>query len=453
MVRRMGDYFSRWAEKYMPDPFLFAILLTFLTLVLGIIFTDNGPFEMLKHWNTGFWALLTFSMQMCLILVTGYALATTRVVRRGIAALADIPKTGPGAAGLVALTAIIAGYINWGLGLIVGALMARQVGLRGYEKQVPMHYPLLGAAGYAGLAVWHGGFSGSAPLLVATKGHFLEAQIGIIPVSDTLFSPLNLVVAACLIIGLPFLFKLLNPADAENMVTIDKVLPNVDELINEIEDKDDPESRRDTVASKLENSVAISLLIGIMGLVIVVWYFVTKGFKLNLNIVNFTFLFVGILLHKTPINYVRAISDGTKGCSGIILQFPFYSGIMGMMKFSGLILVIAGWFVAISNQYTYPLLTFVSGALVNIFVPSGGGQWAVQGPIVVEAAKALNVTYPKAIMALSYGDQWTNLFQPFWALALLGLTGLKARQIMGYCMAVMLIGAIFFFLALLVLPA
>ena len=453
MVRRMGDYFSRWAEKYMPDPFLFAILLTFLTWVLGIIFTDNGPFEMLKHWNKGFWALLTFSMQMCLILVTGYALATTRVVRRGIAVLADIPKTGPGAAGLVALTAIIAGYVNWGLGLIVGALMARQVGLRGYEKQVPMHYPLLGAAGYAGLAVWHGGFSGSAPLLVATKGHFLEAQIGIIPVADTLFSPLNLVVAVCLIVGLPFLFKLLNPADTENMVTIDKVLPNVDELVHETEDKDDPEGRRDTVASRLENSVVISLLTGIMGLVIVIWYFVTEGFKLNLNIVNFTFLFVGILLHKTPINYVRAISDGTKGCSGIILQFPFYSGIMGMMKFSGLILVIAGWFVAISNQYTYPLLTFVSGALVNIFVPSGGGQWAVQGPIVVEAAKALNVTYPKAIMALAYGDQWTNLFQPFWALALLGLTGLKARQIMGYCMAVMLIGAIFFFLALLVLPA
>ncbi len=146
------------------------------------------------------------------------------------------------------------------------------------------------------------------------------------------------------------------------------------------------------------------------------------------------------------------MSEGVRGCSGIILQFPFYSGIMGMMKFSGLIVVIAGWFVAISNQFTYPLFTFISACIVNIFVPSGGGQWAVQGPVIVKAASQLGASYPKAIMALAYGDQWTNLFQPFWALALLGLTGLKARQIMGYCMAVMLIGFIFFLVALAVLP-
>jgi short-chain fatty acids transporter len=448
----MGSYFSRWADKYMPDPFLFAILLTFLTLILGIIFTDNGPFAMLKHWNKGFWTLLTFSMQMCLILVTGYALATTKVVGRAIEVLADIPKTGAGAATLVAFVAIIAAYINWGLGIIVGALMARQVALRGYQKKVAMHYPLLGAAGYAGLAVWHGGFSASAPLLVATEGHFLADKIGIIPVSQTLFSPLNIVVAVFLIIGLPFLFRFLNPVEESETVTIDKVLPNVDELLAE-KKEDSEQQRRDTVASKLENSMAISIIIGVMGLIIVIWYFATNGFKLNLNIVNFTFMFVGILLHRTPINYVRAIAEGTRGCAGIILQFPFYSGIMGMMKFSGLIVVIAGWFVAISNQFTYPLFTFISAALVNIFVPSGGGQWAVQGPVIVEAAKTIGVSYSKSVMALAYGDQWTNLFQPFWALALLGLTGLKARQIMGYCMAVMLIGIVFFILALVFLPA
>jgi len=452
MIRRMGSYFSRWADKYMPDPFLFAILLTFLTLILGIIFTDNGPFAMLKHWNKGFWELLTFSMQMCLILVTGYALATTKAVRRAIEALADIPKTGAGAATLVALVAIIAAYINWGLGIIVGALMARQVALRGYQKKVAMHYPLLGAAGYAGLAVWHGGFSASAPLLVATDGHFLADKIGIIPVSQTLFSPLNIVVAVFLIIGLPFLFRFLTPVDAGDIVTIDKVLPNIDDYLAEKEE-DSGQQRRDTVASKLENSMVISIIVSVMGLIIIVWYFATQGFKLNLNIVNFTFMMVGILLHRTPINYVRAIAEGTRGCAGIILQFPFYAGIMGMMKYSGLIVVIAGWFVAISNQFTYPLFTFISASLVNIFVPSGGGQWAVQGPVVVEAAKTIGVSYSKTIMALAYGDQWTNLFQPFWALALLGLTGLKARQIMGYCMAVMLIGIVFFILALLFLPA
>ncbi len=453
MVRRLGDFFSRWAEKYVPDPFLFAVLLTFLTWLMGIVFTDNGPFQMLQHWSRGFWDLLAFSMQMCLILVTGYALATTRVVRSVIDRLADLPKTAGSAAFLVAFVAIVAAYINWGLGLIVGALMARQVGLRGYEKKLPFHYPLLGAAGYAGLAVWHGGFSGSAPLLVATKGHFLEAEIGIIPVGETLLSVLNIVVGGFLIVVLPYIFKLLAPVNPKAMVTIDQVIPNVQDVLAEQDVGDVEHDRPATFAAKIERSVLISMVTGVAGLIVVVWHFATKGFDLNLNIVNFAFLFLGIILHKRPVNYVRAVAEGTRGCAGIILQFPFYSGIMGMMKFSGLIVVIANWFIAISNAYTYPLLTFVSAALVNLFVPSGGGQWAVQGPVVVKAAQALQIPLPKCIMALAYGDQWTNLLQPFWALALLGITGLKARQIMGYCIAVMFIGAAFFLVALLAIPA
>lgn len=452
MLRWMGDYFSRWAEKYMPDPFLFAVLLTFLTMGMGVALTDNGVFDMVKHWNGGFWALLGFSMQMCLILVTGYALATTKLVRSGIDRLADLPKTAGGAVALVTFVTILAGYVNWGLGLIVGALLAREVGIRGYLKKIPMHYPLLGAAGYVGLAVWHGGFSGSAPLLVATQGHFLEKEIGVIPVTQTLLSPMNIAVGLFLLVALPFLFKMLQPAE-KDFLPIDRVIPNLDRVLAEEKDEDSTRDAGRFFASKLENSVVISLLIGVAGMAYVVYHFATKGFDLNLDIVNFTFLFLGILLHKTPINYVKAVTEGAKGCAGIILQFPFYSGIMGMMKASGLIVVIANWFIAISTPVTYPLFTFLSASLVNIFVPSGGGQWAVQGPVVVKAAQAIGVSIPKAVMALAYGDQWTNLFQPFWALALLGLTGLKARHIMGYCMAVMLMGAVFFLGALLVLPA
>lgn len=450
MIRRMGDYFSRWAEKYMPDPFLFAVLLTFLTLILGVLFTKSGPFDMLKHWNKGFWTLLAFSMQMCLILVTGYALATTKAVRSIIDALADLPKTGGAAAALICFVAILAAYINWGLGLIVGALMAREVAVRGHRRGIPMHYPLLGTAGYIGLACWHGGLSGSAPLLVATQKHFLVDKIGIIPVSETLFSPLNIVVGLGLLILLPLLLKMLHPESVSSMVTVDTVLPDLDSSL-EKEKKDEPSKK--TVADWLENSVAISMIVGFMGLAVVVWYFVQKGFDLNLDIVNFTFLFVGIILHGRPINYVRAVAEGAKGCAGIILQFPFYSGIMGMMKFSGLVIVMSDWFVLISNQYTFPIFAYLSACLVNIFVPSGGGQWAVQGPVLTEAAKTLGVSYPKTVMALAYGDQWTNLFQPFWALALLGITGLKASQIMGYAMAVMLIGFVFFAAALVLLPA
>ncbi len=433
MLERMGDYFSRWAHKYMPDPMIFAILLTILTYILGLIFTKSTWFQMLLDWYKGFWVLLKFGMQMCVILVTGYALATTAPVQKFLRWLANVPKTTAGAAMLVALVAVIAGLINWGLGLIVGAIFALEVGRQGYLNNRKFHYPLLVAAGYAGLAVWHGGLSGSAPLLVATKGHFLEKQIGIIPVSKTLGSPLNITVLIVMLIMIPLVMFLMSPKDENKIKTIAPELCEVG--------KEEGTPKADwTFADKLENSILLSWIIGLGGLIYIFYYFGKNGFALNLNIVNFTFLIVGIILHKRPIAYVRAISDGVRGCAGIILQFPFYAGIMGMMKFSGLVAVIAGWFVAISNATTYPVLTYISACIVNIFVPSGGGQWAVQGPVLVKAAETLHFSIPKTIMAMAYGDQWTNLFQPFWALPLLGICGVRARDIMGYCIALMFIG-------------
>lgn len=449
MIKAMGEYFTKWARKYMPDPWLFAILLSFLTYILGLIFTKSGPFDMILHWYKGFWELLAFAMQMCLILVTGYSLATAPVVKRALDALARIPKTNSGAVYLTVLVVIIAGYINWGLGLIVGAMMAKEVARQGYFRKIPLHYPLLGAAGYIGLAIWHGGFSGSAPLLVATKGHFLEKEIGIIPVVQTLFSPLNIGLFFAMIILLPLLAKFLAPKEGEEVLTIDKYDPTLLEEVK-IEEKAKEEW---TLADKLENSRTITLIVCLAGFIYIVYHFYKQGFDLNLNIVNFIFLIVGMLLHGTPIAYVRAITEGTKGCAGIILQFPFYAGIMGMMKYSGLVGVIASWFVAISTPLTYPVWTYISACIINLFIPSGGGQWAVQGPVMVKAAQAMNLSIPKTLMAVAYGDQWTNLFQPFWALPLLGITRLKVRDIMGYCIAIMFVGIPIYVVLLLLLPA
>ncbi len=443
MLEKMGNYFCNWARKYMPDPMIFAILLTILTYILGILLTKTSPFQMILYWYKGFWVLLKFGMQMCVILVTGYALATTELIQKFLKWLASIPKSTAAAACLVAFVACVAGLINWGLGVIVGAIFALEVGRQGYLNNRKFHYPLLVAAGYSGLAVWHQGLSGSAPLLVATPGHFLEKEIGVIDVSQTLGSTLNIVLIVVLLILIPLVFFLMAPRKEEDIVTIDPALCKIGE------EKGEPKESW-TFADRLENSVVLSMIIGIAGLIYIVYYFATKGFKLNLNIVNFTFLMVGILLHKRPIQYVRAVSEGVRGCAGIILQFPFYAGIMGMMKLSGLVGVMAGWFVAISNTTTYPVFTFISAAIVNLFVPSGGGQWAVQGPIIVKAAEALHFSIPKTVMALAYGDQWTNLFQPFWALPLLGICGVRARDIMGYCMTLMFLGIPIFILALLI---
>jgi short-chain fatty acids transporter len=449
MVRAMGEFFTDWARKYMPDPWLFAILLSFLTFILGLIFTKSGPFDMILHWYKGFWTLLAFAMQMCVILVTGYALATAPPVRKALEALARVPKSSSGAVYLVVLVVVIAGYINWGLGLIVGAIFAKEVAKGCHLRKIPLHYPLIGAAGYIGLAIWHGGFSGSAPLLVATKGHFLEKEIGIIPVLQTLFSPLNIGVFIVMIIVLPFLAKFLSPRAGDEIVSIHQYDPTL------LEEEKVVERAREqwTTADKLENSRTVILLVCLAGFIYIIYHFSKRGFDLNLNIVNFIFLIVGMLLHGRPISYVRAIAEGTKGCAGIILQFPFYAGIMGMMNYSGLVGVIAGWFVAISNAATYPVWTYISACIINIFVPSGGGQWAVQGPVMVKAAQTLQLSIPKTVMAMAYGDQWTNLFQPFWALPLLGITRLRVRDIMGYCIAIMFLGIPLYVILLLLLPA
>jgi len=388
-------------------------------------------------------------MQMCLILVTGHALATSPLVRNGIEKIAGIPTKQASAVFLVTIVAAIASWINWGLGIIVGALVAREVGRSAHLRNIPMHYPLLGAAGYAGFLTWHGGLSASAPLLVATPKHFLVDQIGIIPTSQTLFSPLNIFISLALIIFIPLTCMLMVPKKEEDIVQI----KDVDITLVEKEVLEERRLPEWVPADRIENSKIISAIIGIMGMIYVFWYFGTKGFSLNLNIVNFTFLFLGILFQRTPLNYIRAVSKGARACAGIIVQFPFYAGIMGMMKFSGLVGTMAGWFVAISTGTTFPVFTFISAGFVNLFVPSGGGQWAVQGPIMVKAAQTLDLSINKTILAVAYGDEWTNMLQPFWALALLGITGLKARELVGYTMVALVVSAVIFILGLLIFPA
>ena len=447
-MQKLGVSLSRWAEKYIPDPFIFALILTLLTMVLSALFTRHSALSIIGFWYRGFWDLLAFGMQMSLILITGYALATAPSMKKLVDVLAGFPKNTASAAMLIALVAVLTGYLNWGLAIVVAPLLARETARQALKAGRRLHYPLLGAAAYMGLAVWHGGFSGSAPLTVATAGHFLAGQIGVIPVSQTLFAPVNLVAALVLIPGIPLLFKILAPAADGKIVSIDEVDPDWEVAGR----SDSPRAENSpSLAFKLENSRMLSLTVGMLALVFIVQYFIRNGLRLNLNIVNFSFLFAGILLHRTPGNYLRAVSEGVKGAAGIILQFPFYAGIMGIMKFSGLITLFTHFITSIASPATYPLLTFASASVVNIFVPSGGGQWAVQGPVVVAAAKQMGVPVAKAVMAFAYGDQWTNLFQPFWALVLLGITRLKASQIMGYCMAVMLVG-FFFFAAILLLP-
>lgn len=426
MVRALSRFFVTLVQRYLPDPFLFAVVLTLIVFVMGIGIAGNTPLQMVIHWGNGFWNLLAFSMQMALVLVTGHVLANSPPFKKVLQGVAGMAKNPAQAVMITTVVAFIATWINWGFGLVIGALLSREM----VKKVKGIDYPLIIASGYIAFTVWHAGLSGSVELTIATKGHFLEEMMGIVPTSETIFAPFNLILVAVLFVTLPFLVKAMIPPKDQTK-EIDPA------LLAEPEETTIPKSEM-APADRVENSPVLSMIIGIMGVVFIVWYFATKGFKLNLNIVNFTFMFLGILFHGTPRRYLNALAEAVKGAGGIILQFPFYSGIMGMMISSGLAKIISGWFVSMSTPATFPLFTFLSAGFVNLFVPSGGGQWAVQGPIMVPAGAELGVPVAKTAMAVAWGDAWTNLIQPFWALPALGIAGLGARDIMGYCVVALI---------------
>lgn len=415
-------FFDRIVQRYLPDAFIFALILTALVFLLGIFMTDSTPMNMVTHWGDGFWDLLAFTMQMSLIVITGYMLASAPAVTLLLRRLSLLAHTPVQAVVLVTLVALIACLINYGFGLVIGALFARHV-----ARQVPtVDYRLLIASAYSGFLVWHGGLSASIPLTIATTDHFLVDSLGVIPISETLFTPYNLFIIAVLFVSLPIINALSLRATDQNQ-QIDPAFLDLDSH------KEEAATKAVTPAEKLENSQILSMLIGLTGIGYVIYYFSQNGLDLNINIVNFTFLFLAILFHRTPKKLLKSVNEAVKNAGGIIIQFPFYAGIMGMMVASGLSDKIALWFVQISTEETLPLLTFISAGLINMFIPSGGGQWAVQGPIMIPAALELGADPARIAMAVAWGDAWTNMIQPFWALPLLAIAGLKVRDIMGFC--------------------
>ncbi|WP_294704325.1 short-chain fatty acid transporter [uncultured Fusobacterium sp.] len=425
-------------QKYLPDPYIFCALLTFIVFIGTMIFTKQSPMRIIGHWTNGFWSLLSFSMQMALVLVTGHTMASSKIFKNFLANLASKLTTPRQAIVVVTLVSTVACILNWGFGLVIGAIFAREIA----KKLKGIDYRLLIASAYTGFLVWHGGLSGSIPLQVASDSvealakQTAGAITANIPTSQTIFSPMNLFIMGGLLIVLPLINRAMYPSDDE-VVTVDpKLLEEKEETV--VKNWSDM-----TPAEKIENSKVVSIILGVMGWVYIIQYFMTKGFNLNLNLVNFIFLFTGILLHGTPRRFLDAFLEATKGASGILLQFPFYAGIMGIMTGANaegvsLAVIMSNFFVNISTPATFPLFSFWSAGLVNFFVPSGGGQWAVQAPIVMPAGLEIGVSAAKSAMAIAWGDAWTNMIQPFWALPALGIAGLGAKDIMGYCLIVLI---------------
>ena len=408
-------------KRYLPDAFLFAVLLTFLVFLLGITLTPSGPLEMISFWGDGLWNLLKFSMEMTLILVTGHALANTAPIKFCLDKLASLAKNQARAVLLTTLVSSLACWVNWGFGLIVSALFALELAKR--IKQ--LNFALILASSYSGFLVWHSGLSGSIPLKLTSPSIDIQEIIGesSLALSETVFSSFNLVL---LLVNIFCIFG------------INFWLSQVEKKHSHDSDFDLAEAKPSSLtkadnsfAAQLENSKLLVIVFCSFAFIYLIQYFFA-GKSLNLGTVSFVFLFLGYLFSQTTRNYLKLFKDAVTQSSGIILQFPLYAGLMAMMKSSGLSQMMTQLFLDFSSADSFLFFTYLSAGLLNFFVPSGGGQWAIQAPIILPAAKELGVDFSKASMAIAWGDAWSNMIQPFWALPLLSLTGVKLQEMMSY---------------------
>jgi len=428
---RIAQPFVTFSERYYPDPFVFAIGLTGATFAMAVLATPTTGGEALALWGNGLTAFLGFAMQISIVLVTAHALAHTDLVKRGIDAVARWPRTGPQAYALITLLAGAASMIAGALGLVVGALGAMAIAREGKARGLVLHFPLLVASAYGGFVIWHMGYSGTAPLAVATPGHTLESVMGILPVTETMLTSWNLGLAVVTLVAVAAVVSQLAPPESECVeLGVDAGGDGTEEI--------DADVDVTSVAWRLDNARILSVGLGLLfGLFVFTW-FRDRGLQLTLNIVNWTFLSAGLVLARSPRHYLELISNASRTLGPVVLQYPLYAAVVALITQTELVNLFSDGFVALSTEGTLGFWAFVSGGALNFFVPSGGGQWAVQGPIFLEAARTLGVSDAIIVMGVAYGDQWTNMIQPFWALPLLAIVGLKARAIMGYCFMIFL---------------
>lgn len=434
MFKKFVNGVNNIVMKYLPDAYIFAVIISLIIFILGIVVTGQTPFDMIDHWGSGFWSLTSFAMQMTLLIVTGYVLADTKPIRNFLDRISAIPKTPRGAIFFITFVSFFAFYLNSGLALIVGPILARSLA----KRVKGVDYRLLVASGYINAITLQGGLTGAIALKLASGGETLITETGgvllnAISMSDTVFTWWNLMIQVALLIALPIVNSLMHPTP-DKTVTIDPKLLEEEE-VQPLKNRADM-----SPAEKLENNSILSLLIGSLGIIYVAITIIDRGIQasFDFNTINFFCLFLAVILHGTPRNFLNSVQSSATAAISIIIQFPFYAGVMGMMtglNAEGISLarVFTDAFLSVANGVTFPIFLFLAAGFVNFFIPSGGGHWAVLGPIMMPAGAALGINPAMTAMIIAYGGAWTDGVQPFWALPSLGIAKLSVRDIMGYC--------------------
>lgn len=446
MIARIALRFTAWAERWLPDAFVFALVATLVVFAAGVGAGHAGAADVVLAWGKGFWELVPFTMQMALVIITGYVLAASRPIARAIVRLARVPQTARQATVMIALFSMGASWINWGFSLVFGALLARETARHRPEAD----YRALGAASFLGLgSVWAQGLSSSAALQMATPGQ-LQPRVrdivaagglvpgGVIPLRATIFTWQSFASVAVEMLVVGLVVAAFTPPP-ERAATAAKLGVRLDPLVVE---EEEAAGRQLAPAERLEHSRVLGLGVFVLGAAYLVLYMARASDRLaalNLNTINLGFLVLGVALHGTPARLMRAVRDATPATWGVILQFPFYAGIAGIITYTALNERIAHLFVDVSTRTTFPPLVAAYSALLGVFVPSGGSKWMIEAPYVVQAAHDLHVHLGWTVAVYNLGEALANLVQPFWMLPTLAVLGLKARDVMGFTFVVFLV--------------
>ncbi len=453
LVGNLGETLSHFTQRWIPDSWVVCMTLTVLAMLLAMVGAGAGLNETVLAWGGGMWALLELAMQFTIAMIAAHACVSSRPAFRFLDWLASRPDAARPVQGvlLLGMFSIVVAYFNWAASVVASALFLPFVARRNPKADIR----LLIAAGYLGLGtVWHGGLSGSAPLIMATAGNpITTAAAGteplvdrLLPVTETLFNSFNLLYLVLVSATALFMVAVLHPREQARTLTEDELNAIMPTMPEEVE----PTTPAGGIDAFRGWIYLAAFLIGYpLGHSIV-----TQGFGASwtINAYNAVFLIAAMLLQGRPSNLVRAFGNGARTASGVILQFPFYAGIFGIINSTGLGDWLGGLFVQIATTETYPLIVYIYSGIVNIFVPSGGSKWLIEAPYLLPAARDLGVSSTATLLAYCYGDSTSNLVQPFWAIPILTVTRMKFGDVLGYSGLIAVVLFLVTAIAMLILP-